>query len=138
MTEEQEEIVRIPEPIEYPVTEEAEPEPVLEEAPQEEENAVEDLADIARVTKEDIMGKKDGNSEPDDMSDLVGLDEEDIGDVLEVSESDIMGDEELIPGTPPSPEPELPRRQVRPMQRFRRTSRRYLPPPSPSIGGIRE
>jgi len=117
MTEEQDEVIEVPEPVQPPPPES-----------EEEENAVEDLADIGRVTKEDILGKRDGNSEPDDMQDLTSLDEEDMEDLFGV-------DEELIPGTPPSTEPELPRRKALPMQRFQRTTKRY--PPPTSLGGIR-
>lgn len=147
------ELVPEPEPEPVPVTElKPEPAPIIVRVPvptpapviaptpsPEEGEFVEDVSDLVAATQEDILGKRDANSEPDDLSDLTGLDEEDddLSDLVEVSEADIMGDEELIPGAPASIEPELPTRKVRPMVRFRRTAKRYPPPPT-SIGGIRQ
>ena len=121
MTEEQR-VERIPEPVEVPETGEYE---VVPEVEPEEGEGVEDLSDLAEVTKEDVLGKRDGNSDPGDMSEIASLSDEDMVDLFEVSNEDLFGEET-----------EEPKPKARPVQRVKRTTKRYLPPPT-SVGGIR-
>lgn len=92
-------------PSELAVEEPSEPEQASEEVAEEAEspevtvaekpkNSVEDLAYLTKVTKEDVLGKEDGNSEPGafDFTDLATLSPEDERDLFDVSEKDVMGE----------------------------------------------
>ena len=125
MTEERR-YVSIPEPAEplpsIPVPEEEVEEVAVAPEAEPEGNFVEDVSDLTRVTREDIMGKRDGNSEPDGFSDLTELSEEDREDLFGVGEEEVMGEV-----SPPKPQP---------TRRFVRTTRRYIPPPPTGVRGI--
>lgn len=122
MTEEQEERV-----IEQPETEyEVVEVPEAEAQPVEEENEVEDLSDLTSVSKEDVLGKRDGNSEPEDFAEETGLSEEDMEDLFGVDD-DLFGVGET----------EEPKPKTRLVRRLKRTSKQYPPPPT-SIRGIRQ
>ncbi len=106
--------VLIPKPTEplasIPVPEEA-IEPVEPEPKPKDE-----LADLFEVPKPD-----DNDMVVDHLIDAP--EEEDLSDLVEVSDEDIMG--------------KLPPRKPKPVERFRRTSKRYIPPPPTGIRGIR-
>ena len=126
MTEE-EQIIRIPEPVGYPIPQ-AEPivapeYEVVPEAKPEEANSVEDLSDMTAASREDILGKLDGNSGFDDTSDITGLDEEAMDDLFGVSREDIIGAE---------PEERKPKPRL-----IRRTTKRDYSPPPTILRGIR-
>jgi len=108
--EEVEEVAYRPEPMPVPVE------------PEEEEE--DELADLFEVPQPEDNDMRTGH--------LVEVPEEaDFSDLIEVSEADIMGDD--FPGTPPSTETPETRRV--PVKRFKRTPRRY--PPPPTLGGVR-
>lgn len=119
------------------------PEPVLppekpevisapEEVEVEESESVEDLSDITHVSREDVMGKQDANSDPyeTDVSDLTSLSDEDMDEVLGVDEEDIMGEV----SEPEESEAPAKRRLI---QRTGKKYRPYIPQP-PKLGGIRD
>lgn len=87
-------------------------------------NQVEDISHIASVTKEDILGKEDGNTgeEALDFSDLTMLNEQEEDELFGLDNSDVMG-------TPPP--------QTRSKRMIKRTSKPYRPPPT-SLGGMME
>jgi len=104
-------------------------EPVTEPTPEPEPEEEDELAGLFEVPQPDDNDMRIDHlfAQPEG--------EEDFSDLVEVSREDIMGDGvgEDYPGTPPSTE--LPQR--RSVKRFKRTSRRYQPPPPPSVQGLR-
>lgn len=85
--------------IEMPeIPEEAEAEmiemPEEETQPEAKENKVEDLADLTQVTRADVLGKADGNTDVD-LTDLVSMGDKDLEDIVEVSNADIMGGNDI-------------------------------------------
>jgi len=114
----------IPPPTPVEPKEEEEPVPVSVPEPEDE------LADLFEVPQpeDNDMAIDHLLAPPEEVTE-----DDDVEDLVEVSAEDIMG--EPYPGTPPSTEtPETPGRV--PVKRFKRTLRRYPPPPT-SLGGVR-
>lgn len=104
-----EEQERIPEPI-PPVEEDV----VLEVEP--EAKPKDELADLFEVPQPD-----DNDMTTDHL--VEAPEEEDVSDLVEVSQEDLMG---KLP--PPKPKPVV---------KFRRTTKRYTPPPPTGVRGVR-
>jgi len=112
-----------PEPVELGEGAEVGYQPVPEPEPEPEEE--DELADLFEVPQ-----PEDNDMRTDHLVEVPK--EEDFSDLVEVSEADIMGDD--FPGTPPSSEE--PVQRPRPVRQFKRTPRRYPPPPT-TMGGVR-
>ena len=99
----------------YMIVEECEEPEVRTEA------SVEDLSDLTMVTKKDVLGKADGNTDAD-VSDLVSMSDKDVDDLVEVTNADIMGESDI--GQP----------KPKKMRKVRVVKRPMIPPTS--VGGI--
>jgi len=117
----------IPPPTPIEPEERVEVEPVYAPEPTPEPEVEDELADLFTVPQPDDNDMKTDHllEVPEETT------EEDLADLFEVG--DIMDDEEY-PGTPPTPE-EIPRRTI--PRRYKRTPRRYQPPPMGGMSGLR-
>jgi len=118
-----------PEELEEVVVREPSPAPVIEPEPEPEKDELASLFEVPQPEDNDMA--TDHLFEVGE--DLTGFEDDDLSDLVDVSVEDIMGDNEDYPGAPPSTE--LPQRA--PVRRFKRTPRRYPPPPT-SLGGLRQ
>lgn len=103
----------------------------------EPEPDVDDLSDLTHVSREDVLGKLDGNSGEIDLSDLTSLDaEEDMEDLFEYTGDEDETEEvtsENYPGVPASQGEEARKTP----KLIKRTARPYKPS-TQGLSGIKE